>query len=94
MVRKFLPIAAATVLLAVPMTTPANAAKCFYAARNPFTLKVSSDITGFGRAIKQSNACNRAERECIRKLRKAWKKGKAQQFGCVLRSGPLVEWPG
>jgi hypothetical protein len=76
------------------MTTLANASECFYAARNPFTLKVSNDITGFGRAIKQSNACNRAERECLRKLRKAWKKGKAQQFGCVLRWGPLVEWPG
>jgi hypothetical protein len=82
MFRKLLLASAATFLLSAPMTTPAYAAKCWYQGFNPWTHDISSDIKGRGYAIKQSNACNQAKRECLRKLRKAWKKGKAQQYGC------------
>jgi hypothetical protein len=91
MLGKILPVAAAAVLLTAPMTTPANAGKCWYAAVNPFSQKVSNDITGIGRGVWLSNACERAKSKCLRKLRKAWNKGKAQQFACVKRRESIVE---
>jgi len=61
---------------------PAAAKDCWYQGFNPFTHAISSDIKGHGHAIKESRACKRAKRHCLNKLRRAWKKGKAQQFAC------------
>jgi hypothetical protein len=63
------------------MTTPADAKDCWYQGFNPFTKAISSDIKGHGVGTAKG-ACRRAKRKCLRKLRKAWAKGKAQQFGC------------
>jgi hypothetical protein len=81
MFRKLLLPAVAAILLTASMTTLAEAKWCVFAAVNPFTKKISSDINGAGTGLEKG-ACRRAERRCLRKLRKAWKKGKAQQFAC------------
>jgi hypothetical protein len=81
MSRKFLIAAGAAALLIGSMTGPATAASCLYVAFNPFTQQLSDDI--HGRSIgTQKGACRRAKRYCLNKLRRAWKKGKAQQFAC------------
>jgi hypothetical protein len=81
--RKFALSAATTVVLTTSMITAAHAKSCWFQGFNPFSKDISEKIKGHGYAIKQSNACNRAKRECLRKLRKAWKKGKAQQYACI-----------
>jgi hypothetical protein len=82
MSRKFLIAAGAVAaLLTGSMTGPATAASCLYVAINPFTQQISVDIRG--RSVgTQKGACRRAKRYCLNKLRRAWKKGKAQQFAC------------
>lgn len=81
MSRKFLIAAGAAALLTGSMTGPATAASCLYVAINPFTQQISDDIRG--RSVgTQKGACRRAKRYCLNKLRRAWKKGKAQQFAC------------
>jgi hypothetical protein len=82
MFRRFLITAgAAAALLTGSLTGPATAASCLYVAINPFTQKVSDDIRG--RSVgTQKGACRRAKRYCLNKLKRAWKKGKAQQFAC------------
>jgi hypothetical protein len=68
-------------LLTATITTPAAAKDCWYQAVNPFTHEISSDIKGHGVGTEKG-ACRRAKRKCLRKLRHAWNKGKAQQFAC------------
>jgi hypothetical protein len=81
MSRKFLIAAGAAALLTGSMTGPATAASCLYVAINPITQQISDDIRG--RSVgTQKGACRRAKRYCLNKLRRAWKKGKAQQFAC------------
>jgi hypothetical protein len=82
MFRRLLLAAAPAVLLTIPVTTSAHAKDCWFQGFNPFSGAISSDIKGHGIGIKESNACKRAKRKCLNKLRKAWKKGKAQQFAC------------
>lgn len=55
-------------------TAPAHAAGCIYVAVNEQG-RVLEDIIGRGTAIKQSNACNRARRECNRRLDRAYRRG-------------------
>ena len=81
MFRKLLLATATGVLLVAPMTTSADAKDCWYQAFNPFTHEISSDIKGHGVGTEKG-ACRRAKRKCLRKLRHAWDKGKAQQFAC------------
>ena len=81
MSRKFLIPAGAAALLTGSMTGPATAKSCLYVAINPFTQQISDDIRA--RSVgTQKGACRRAKRYCLNKLRRAWKKGKAQQFMC------------
>jgi hypothetical protein len=81
--RKFALIATTAVVFATSTINSANAKSCWFQGFNPFSKDISEKIKGHGYAMKQSNACNRAKRECLRKLRKAWKEGKAQQYGCI-----------
>jgi hypothetical protein len=82
MSRKFLIAAGAAALLTGALTGPATAKSCLYVAFNPFTQQLSDDIAGRSVGITQKGACRRAKRYCLNKLRRAWKKGKAQQFAC------------
>ena len=54
-------------------TAPAHAAGCIYVAVNMEGRVL--DIIGRGTAIKQSNACDRARRECNRRLDRAYRRG-------------------
>ena len=67
--------AASTVSLFMMLggTAPASAAGCIYVAVNDQGYVL--DIIGRGTAIKQSNACDRARRECNRKLERAYRRG-------------------
>ena len=55
-------------------TAPAHAAGCIYVAVN-LEGRVLDDVIGRGTAIKQSNACDRARRECNRRLDRAYRRG-------------------
>lgn len=74
--------ACAGILVTAGMTGPADAAQCTFRAFSPLQGKFHSSIEGHAFAVKKKNACKRAERRCIRKLRRAWDKGRAQSFGC------------
>lgn len=75
--------AAAALLFAAATTHPAAAAQCTFTAFSPLQGKFHSSIEGHAFAVKKKNACKRAKRRCIRKLRRAWNDGRAQGFGCV-----------
>lgn len=75
--------AAAALLFAAGMTSPAAAAQCTFTAFSPLQGKFHSSIEGHAFAVKKKNACKRAKRRCIRKLRRAWNNGQAQSFGCI-----------
>ena len=75
--------ACAAILVTAGMTRPAEAAQCTFAAFSPLQGKFHSSIEGHAFAVKKKNACKRAKRRCIRKLRRAWDKGQAQSFGCI-----------
>jgi hypothetical protein len=53
--------------------SPAEAAGCYYKAYNPNGHYLN--IRGVGHAAKKSWACNRARRECGRRLERALKSG-------------------
>ena len=58
---------------------PAYAAKCFYSGYDQNGILFHET----GRAVKYSNACARAKRQCNRKLKRWMKKGKvARGAGC------------
>ena len=75
--------ALSAVLQTAGMTTPASAAWCGYHAYSPLLGKVHSGIQGNAYAARKSTSCKRAERRCIRKLRRAWNRGEAQSYGCI-----------
>jgi hypothetical protein len=64
---------------------PAEAGRksCLYQAFDRFANRTVNQISGHATAAKQSWACNRARRRCLRELRKAWDRGMAQRAGCV-----------
>jgi len=64
---------------------PAEAGRksCLYQAYDRFAKRTVHQIKGHATAVKQSWACNRARRRCLRDLRKAWDRGMAQRAGCV-----------
>lgn len=55
-------------------TTHANAATCYYGTRD-LNGKVL-DVRGVATAAKSSTACDRARRECNRRLERAYRNGK------------------
>lgn len=59
-------------MLSAPVT--AQAAKCYYQAN--YTNGTYAGVRDVGRAGKKSRACNRARRQCNRKLKRAYRKGK------------------
>jgi hypothetical protein len=73
------------IVITAALTPSANAKDCWYQGVNSFTQPktISSDIKGHGIGLKMSRACKRAKRHCLTKLRRAWKKGKAQHFACM-----------
>lgn len=73
------------VLMMLGGTAPASAAQCIYVAVNEQGY-VLEDIIGYGTAIKQGNACDRARRECNRKLERAYRRGELPR-GVVCRRG-------
>ena len=70
-------------LLAVSASTaPASAAGCYYKLyQNGRLVTGSLALQGYGHAVKQENACNRARRECNRKLDRAIKRGEVPRHG-------------
>jgi len=79
--------ASATVGFVIMMaggTAPAHAAGCIYVAVNAEGRVL--DILGRGTAIKQSNACDRARRECNRRLDRASRRGELPR-GVVCKRG-------
>lgn len=65
--------AAGFIMLTAAGTAPAHAAGCIYVAVNMEGRVL--DVIGRGTALKQGNACDRARRECNRKLDRAYKRG-------------------
>jgi len=75
--------------MSAAMVEPAHAGRksCAFIPFNHFSQeKASASFLTIGRARKQGTACKRAKNKCLRKLRRAWKKGNLQQFAC-LRTG-------
>ena len=70
-------------LLAISASTaPASAAGCYYKLyQNGVLVTGPLSIQGYGQAVKQENACNRARRECNRKLERAMKRGEVPRAG-------------
>lgn len=82
-----MPIAVAGLLLAMGGGSPAEAASCYYRGYHDGH-GVLGSIQGYGSALKYENACDRARRECNRRLERARKKaqlprGGPRDFRCV-----------
>ena len=86
---KMKPALAAVAMLAsalsVGTVAPSHAAGCYYKAVNLEGRVL--DIRGVGHAAKQSWACNRARRECNRRLDRAYRKGKLPRGVICKKSG-------
>jgi hypothetical protein len=76
--------AALGVMLMPALSTPARAAGCYYKAVNLEGRVL--DIRGVGHAAKLEWACNRARRECNRRLERAYRRGELPR-GVVCRRG-------
>lgn len=72
---KLLQTLAAASVLAVTMgfTGSAQAAGCYYKVYN---LRGNFVLQAYGHAIKKKHACNRARRQCNRKLQRAFNRGR------------------
>ena len=68
-------------------TMPAQAAGCYYKAVNMEGRVL--DIRGVGTALKESKACDRARRECNRRLERAYRQGKLPRGVVCKRTGYL-----
>lgn len=68
----------------VSFSTTASAAGCYYKAVKDG--RVISGIRGVGHAAKKSWACNRARRECNRRLDRAFKSGQILPRGATSRN--------
>jgi hypothetical protein len=66
-----------------PAPAEAGRKSCLYQAYDRFAKRTVHQIKGHATAARQSWACNRARRRCLRDLRKAWDRGMAQRAGCV-----------
>lgn len=80
---RLLAAAALSALLLVPLgTAPAHAMWCTYSGHNPFTGQWDDSISGTAVGISEKRVCKRAKKRCVRDLRRAWNKGRANGFGC------------
>lgn len=79
--------AAVGFILMAGATAPAHAAGCYYKAVSVEGRVL--DVRGYGTAFKQSNACDRARRECNRRLDRAYRNGKMPRGVVCKRSGYL-----
>jgi hypothetical protein len=70
-------------VLTISATTSANAKSCHYFAFNPWDQSSSWEVSGDAYGSNMRRLCDRAERRCLRRLRREWKKGKFQNFRCV-----------
>ncbi len=87
MSRKIALSAAALICISissVSFSTSASAAGCYYKAVKDG--RVIEGIRGVGHAAKKSWACNRARRECNRRLQRAFKLGQKLPRGAASRN--------
>jgi len=78
-------VAAIGVMLIPGAIAPAQAAGCYYVAVNLEGRVL--DVRGVGHAAKQKHACNRARRECNRRLERAYRNGRMPRGVVCKRSG-------
>lgn len=77
--------AALSVTLMAGTTAPAQAAGCYYKAVNLDGRVLN--LQAYGHATKKSRACDRARRQCNRKLDRAYRKGQMPRGVVCKRSG-------
>ncbi|MEW9835158.1 hypothetical protein [Mesorhizobium marinum] len=77
--------AAFGILLFAGATAPASAATCYYKAVNLEGRVL--DLRGVATAAKTSTACDRARRECNRRLDRAYRQGKMPRGVVCKKSG-------
>ena len=87
-IASFAATAAVGFILMAGATAPAHAAGCVYVAVN-VEGRVLNDVIGRGTAFKQGNACDRARRECNRRLERAYRRGEMPRGVVCKRSGYL-----
>ncbi len=85
-IASFAATAAVGFILMAGATAPAHAAGCVYVAVN-MEGRVLNDVIGRGTALKQSNACDRARRECNRRLERAYRRGEMPRGVVCKKSG-------
>ena len=85
-IASFAATAAVGFILMAGATAPAHAAGCIYVAVN-MEGRILNDVIGRGTALKQSNACDRARRECNRRLERAYRRGEMPRGVVCKKSG-------
>jgi uncharacterized protein YdbL (DUF1318 family) len=78
--------AAVGIVLMTGTAAPARAATCYYKAVK-LDGRVIEDLRGMATAIKNSTACDRARRECNRRLDRAYRKGEMPRGVVCKKSG-------
>ncbi len=78
--------AAVGFILMAGTAAPARAATCYYKAVK-LDGRVIESLRGVATAIKQSTACDRARRECNRRLDRAYRNGKLPRGVVCGKSG-------